>query len=279
MTFTQKLQRSVSSANSLLCVGLDPDPARIPSILRQQYRDEPTLVLEFCRRIIETTKTLACAYKPNSAFFEALGSDGWKVYKDVIDQIPSNRIVIADAKRGDIGNTALKYKTAFFDQLHVDALTLNPLMGMDTIDPYMDDDTKALFVLTMTSNKGSADFLQRRFEGRMSLGEYIAEELSKKQGQSQTHLGMVIGATQIEAIKPVLNSHPDAHLLIPGIGTQGGSSEQLKTVLQSHKGIPVISSSRSIIYAGNNDEDWLESVYIKALEMKDSLQEITERYV
>lgn len=279
MNFTEKLKSSVSDSNSILCVGLDPTPDQIPHPLRDQYSELPELVLEFCSRIIDATKEYVCAFKPNSAFFEALGSDGWTVLEEVVRIIPDDKILIADAKRGDIGNTAKKYKIAFFDHIGADAMTLNPLMGMDTLNPYLHDESKAIFVLTMTSNRGAGDFLHRRFEGRMSLGEYIAEELAKKQNKSSTHIGMVVGATQIQAIEPVINAYPDAHLLIPGIGKQGGSIEELEAVLKNHNGIPIVSSSRSIIYAGSDKKDWLSVVSEKASTMKKNLQRITQKYV
>ena len=278
MNFTEKLKQAISSSQSTLCVGLDPSPDLIPKPLRKQFSDEKKLVLEFCRRVIESTKIHACAFKPNTAFFEALGSSGWAMLEEVVDMIPSNRILIADAKRGDIGNTAEKYREAFFNRLGADAITLNPLMGMDTLDPFLDDEEKAIFVLTMTSNRGAGDFLQRRFEGRMSLGEYIAEELSKRMGKSSTHLGMVIGATQTDMFKPVIRAFPQAHLLIPGVGAQGGSIEEISASIQTHIGIPVINSSRTVIYAGGNDEDWEQSVSQKAIEMKERLTEITRKY-
>lgn len=279
MNFTDKLKQAISSTNSTLCVGLDPDPEKIPLPLKKEFPNVEKLIPEFCRRVIESTKVHVCAFKPNSAFFEAYGSSGWKMMEEVADMIPSNRLFIADAKRGDIGNTAGKYKETFFDRLNADALTLNPLMGLDTLDPFLDDDSKGLFVLTMTSNSGSADFLQRRFEGRMSLGTYIAEELSKLNERSASHLGMVIGATQTAAVEPVLEAHPKAHLLIPGIGQQGGSVQELIQTVKAHDGIPIINSSRAIIYAGDDNEDWAEQVTAKAIEMKESLKNITERYV
>lgn len=279
MTFTEKLKRAVTGSNSVLCVGLDPVPELIPKPLADKFSNSPDLVLEFCTRVIEATKNHVCAFKPNTAFFEALGSRGWEILDQTIQQIPKEKIIIADAKRGDIGNTAAQYKKAFFDDLNADAITLNALMGMDTLDPFIDDDEKAAYILTMTSNRGSADFLQRRFEGRMSLGEYIAEELQKKQDKSKTHLGMVVGATQIESIGPVISVNPEAHLLIPGIGKQGGSVEALQKVLKGHSGIPVINSSRSILYTGSHYSDWEEAIEQKASEMKMSLQELTKRYV
>lgn len=279
MNFTKKLKQAISLSRSTLCVGLDPVPERIPSVLKKKYPDEAEQVIEFCRGIIESTKDNTCAYKPNTAFFEALGREGWEILDEVSKLIPSDRIFIADAKRGDIGNTAERYKTAFFDRLNADAITLNALMGMDTLEPYLNDDRKAVFMLTMTSNIGAADFLQRRFEGRLSLGEYMAEELQKKQQRSKTHLGMVIGATQGEHVRPVLKANTAAHLLIPGIGKQGGSVEEVEKLLDKHTGIPLFNSSRSIIYAGEDRPDWLEKVSEKALEMKNLLQTITEQHV
>ena len=215
MTFTEKLTRAVQSSGSVLCAGLDPDPEKIPKPLRDRIPDDGRLIFEFCRRVIEAVKPHVCAFKPNLAFFEALGAPGWSALEQVIDCIPSNRIVIADAKRGDIGNTAGKYKEAFFDRIGADAITLNPFMGMDTFEPFMQDPGKAIFVLTLTSNSGASDFMKRRFEGRASLSQYIAGELSKHQVQSATHLGMVVGATQTLELQPVLDAYPDAHLLIP----------------------------------------------------------------
>jgi len=279
MTFTDKLKRAIQSSGSLVCVGLDPDPIRIPQPLKQQYSNESELIFEFCRRVVESTKVDACAYKPNIAFFESLGSAGWQAFEKLLDYIPSNRIVIADAKRGDIGNTAGKYKEAYFDRYRVDAVTLNPLMGLETLDPFLESEEHAVFVLSMTSNPGAADFFQRSFQGRMSLGEYIAEELSKKQKSSPAQIGMVVGATHAASSKPVLDAFPQSHLLIPGIGAQGGSISELAKTLYGHQGCPIINSSRGIIYAGGDAENWTELVAKAAAELKDSLREITDRYV
>lgn len=279
MTFRQKLQRAVTSSGSLLCVGLDPDPARIPVPVKEQFPETDRQVFEFCRRVIEATKMHTGIYKPNMAFFEALGSKGWAVLEELLDEIPSGKIVIADGKRGDIGTTAQKYKEAFFDHLGVDAVTLNPLMGMDTIEPFLDDETKGVFVLTVTSNRGSADFVQIRFQGRMSLGEYIAEELSKKNQDSKTDIGMVVGATQPEAAGPVLKAFPGAALLIPGIGAQGGNLNLLQQALKKHTGIPIINSSRTILYNGADSDNWEESVSAKAAEIKELLKPLTKKVI
>lgn len=278
MNFTDKLTRSVRSSKSLLCVGLDPVPERIPQPLKERFRDETELVYEFCRRVITAAKPNVCAFKPNVAFFESMGSAGWEVLERLMDSIPSNRIVIVDAKRGDIGSTADHYRKAYFDTLAADSVTLNPLMGLETLQPFLTAPERGVFVLVMTSNKGASEFLQRRFEGRTSLGEYIAEELNKLQAVSETHLGMVVGATRPDELKPVLNANPDAHLLIPGIGTQGGSVEQMIRVLESHRGIPVFNSSRGVIYAGGDEENWEALVADKVNEINRELEPLIERY-
>lgn len=278
MTFTEKLTRSIQSSNSVLSVGLDPDPEKIPLPLRQQISDPHDLVFEFCRRVVESTKSEAAAYKPNLAFFEALGSGGWKVLEALLDVIPHGKIVIADAKRGDIGTTAEKYKIAFFDQLQVDAITLNPLMGLETLDPFLGDRSKAVYVLTITSNPGAADFLQASVNGLLSLGEYISELLKKKQELTATPLGMVIGATQAETSQRVLQANPEAPLLIPGIGAQGGDPNRLKDILADHAGLPLVNSSRAIIYAGGDNENWEELVARKASETRQLLDPITQNY-
>lgn len=276
--YTEKLNRSIRTSKSVLSVGLDPNPDKIPAPLKEQFSDVHDLVYEFCRRVIESTKSDAAAYKPNLAFFEALGSGGWRVLESLMDDIPHGKIIIADAKRGDIGTTAEKYKEAFFDRLQVDAVTLNPLMGLETLDPFLDDDSKAVYVLVMTSNRGAADFLQQPIQGRLALGEYISEHLKKKQEQSSARLGMVIGATQATRAKQVLRVNSDAPLLIPGVGAQGGDPHQLATLLETHSGFPLVNSSRAIIYAGGDSENWEELVGVKASETRSLLDPITEKY-
>jgi len=235
-------------------------------------------VFEFCRRVIESTKSEAAAYKPNLAFFEALGSGGWKVLESLLDVIPHGKIIIADAKRGDIGTTAEKYKAAFFDMMQVDAITLNPLMGLETLDPYLDDNSKAVYVLTLTSNRGASDFLELPVEGRLTLGGYISEHLKKKQALSATSIGMVIGATKTATARQVLDAFQDSPLLIPGIGAQGGDPGQLSKMLMGHTGLPLVNSSRAIIYAGEDNENWEELVASKASETRLQLDPITQYY-
>jgi len=271
MNFTQKLNQAVQSSGSHLCIGLDPRPELIPEPFKKHFSSETDLVLNFCRQVIEATKPYCCAYKPNTAFFEAFGSKGWRILEDLVDSIPPGKIIIADAKRGDIGSTAEQYKKAFFNYLNVDAITLNPLMGFETLNPYLNESTKGIFVLAVTSNPGAADFLLRRFEGRISMASYLVEHLAKMELQSKTHIGLVTGATHTDTLEHITGKYPEASLLIPGIGSQGGSVEKLSLALKYHRGIPVVSSSRSILYAGKNDENWLEKIAEKAAQTQKDL--------
>lgn len=236
MTFLDKLSATVRAQRSVLCVGLDPSPARLT-----------TSVEDHCRRVVDATLPYAVAYKPNLAFFEALGADGWAILERVIAHIPSDRILIADAKRGDIGTTAEHYAQAFFDELKVDAITLNPLMGFETLLPFLNNPTKAAFVLTLTSNPGAADFFLQPFAGESTLAEHIAARLGAM--NTAGHIGMVIGATHPETIAGVVARHPHGTLLIPGVGTQGGSISELRGALAAHQGIPLVNVTRDIFYA------------------------------
>ena len=279
MSFTEKLHSAVRNANSTLCIGLDPNLALIPNSIKAEFSEPEEQVLFFCKKIISSTQEHCAAYKPNLAFFEALGASGLAVFKEVIDHIPKEKIIVADAKRGDISTTAEHYKKSFFDQFHVDAVTLNPLMGFETLDAFSKYPSKGIYVLTLTSNPGANDFLKKPFEGFDLMGQFIASELAKRSEECETHLGMVIGATQAELSKSVTDYHKSASLLIPGIGAQGGSVEELSKSLDGHEGIPLINSSRGIIYAGNNHENWPEHVTHKAQQTKESLNIITEKYV
>ncbi len=279
MTFTQKLKNAVVAANSTLCVGLDPNLSLLPKSVKAKFSEPEEQVIHFCKAVIDHTQEFCAAYKPNLAFFEALGSSGLSVFHEVLAHVPKNRIVISDAKRGDISTTAEHYKKSFFDQFHVDAITLNPLMGFETLDAFTRDETKGIYVLALTSNPGADDFLKKPFEGFDMMAQYIAYQLEQRSQHSKAHLGMVIGATQAELSKSVTDLHKKASLLIPGIGAQGGSIDELAKALSEQEGIPLINSSRGIIYAGSDHENWTEHVAHKAKEMKEKLNLITERYV
>lgn len=279
MNYLEKLKLAVTSSNSTLCVGLDPNLKLLPNQIKDKIGSSSELVLQFCQFVIDATKDHCAAYKPNLAFFEALGKKGLKVLSEVIDYIPDSHIIITDAKRGDISSTAEHYKNAFFDKLNVDAITLNPLMGFETMDAFSEDETKGIYVLALTSNPGANDFLKKPFEGFDMMAEYIAHQLYERSATAKAHLGMVIGATQSNDAEAVIKHHPKSSLLIPGIGAQGGNLYELAQTLATHQEIPLINSSRGIIYAGSEFENWTEHVEKAAILMKNQVSVITKNYV
>ncbi len=279
MNYVQKLQKAIAESQSCLCVGLDPHLDLFPDYLNEEIPDTNERVSQFLMKIIEITAPYCAAFKPNLAFFEALGDGGLKVFHDVIKAIPEDKIVIGDAKRGDIGSTARHYREAFFDIYKLDAITLNPLMGFETLEPYFQFSEKGLYVLALTSNPGASDFLIQPFSGFDTMAEYIAASLRKRQSQSNASLGMVVGATKPQNLGSILQQHPTAPLLIPGIGSQGGRVEELVAVLQGHAGAPLISSSRSILFAGGNNQNWEQAVVEKVQSYREELKPITQQYV
>lgn len=279
MTFLQKLRSSVSHTGSVLCVGLDPNLDLLPQSVKDQFENPEEQVAYFCKLVIDYTSEYCAAFKPNLAFFEALGPNGLSVLEEVIAHIPNEKIIIADAKRGDISSTAEHYRKAFWGEFNVDAITLNPLMGFETLEAFSKDEAKGIYVLTLTSNTGASDFFKKPFSGFDLMSQFIASQLSKRSTSSRSHLGMVIGATQAEEAESVLSHHPNGALLIPGIGAQGGSVSELAKALRGHKGIPLINSSRGIIYAGKDEGDWPKYVADAAKSMKQKLNQITQQYV
>lgn len=279
MNFTQKLERAIDQNSSCLCVGLDPNLQLLPGAVRAIDGPPAEQVARFLTTVIDVTRDHCAAYKPNLGFFEALGPDGWDTFQHVLNHIPDDKIIIADAKRGDISSTAEHYAKAFFQHFDVDAITLNPLMGFETLNPFLDDASKAIYVLTLTSNTGARDLLLQNMASGKSLSSYIAGALREKQAESQTRIGMVVGATQASDLEPVIREFPDAPLLIPGVGKQGGSIRALARSLEQHRGLPLINSSRSIIYAGSDSPNWQQAVAEAAETLTSKLSPITQRYV
>ncbi|MDX1617187.1 MAG: orotidine-5'-phosphate decarboxylase [Balneolaceae bacterium] len=279
MKYTDKLRDAISESGSCLCVGLDPHLNLFPEYLNREIPDDNERVTRFLTKIIEITAPYCAAFKPNLAFFEALGDGGLEVFHNVIKSIPDGKIVLGDAKRGDIDSTARHYREAFFDIYKLDAITLNPLMGFETLEPYFKFPDKGLYVLTLTSNAGASDFLTRPFSGFDTMAEYIAAQLRKHQEQSRASLGMVVGATKPKELGPLLKQHPTAPLLLPGVGSQGGSIDQLVNVLDRHRGAPLVSSSRSILFAGGNNRNWEQAVIDTVTSYRKELMPITQQYV
>lgn len=223
-TFFTKLENRIRRTDSLLCIGLDPHP---------QDLIEPTAsaAREFCLRLIDATSGTAAAYKPNAAFFEVLGPSGWQALKEVIDAIPGEIPVILDAKRGDIASTADAYARSAFDVLGVDAITISPYLGFDSIKPFLKDATRGVFLLCKTSNPGADDLQDLRLdraEGHVKLYEKVAQLAQK--WNTQDNLGVVVGATQPQALARVRQNSPGIWILAPGVGAQGGD---LKTALEA----------------------------------------------
>lgn len=274
MKFVDKLTQAVKVANSNLCVGLDPYLERIPENIKQQHSSPHKQVYHFLKTVIEVTAPDCAAYKPNLGFFEALGAGGLEVFEWVTGHIPDDKIIIADAKRGDISSTADHYAKAYFEKFDVDAITINPLMGLDTLTPFADYEEKGVFVLTLTSNPGATDFLTQPFGGEDTMAAYIASKLHQLNNESATHFGMVTGATNTDDLGAVLQKHPRAALLIPGIGAQGGSLDEFKSLLNEHEGVPLFNSSRGILYAGEEQDDWQGAVEAQAKHSKDEINSI-----
>ena len=242
MNFADKLKTAVSKNNSLLCIGLDPDPAL--------FQDAESII-EFNKAIIEATADLVCAYKPNFAFYEAFGAQGFSALKETVNFIPEDIPVIADAKRGDIGNTANAYAKSVFDNFNFDAVTINPYMGYDSVAPFIEYRHKGVFILCRTSNAGSGDFqsLSCTADGRnIPLFQVVADRAS--QWNKYGNVGLVVGATYPDELQLLREIYPDMLFLIPGIGAQGGDLEKaVKNGTDlSGRGI-IINSARQIIYA------------------------------
>ncbi|SHF59330.1 orotidine-5'-phosphate decarboxylase [Fodinibius roseus] len=279
MTFKDKLAEAVQEAESTLCVGLDPNLDLLPAGLRNKDIADPAKVSRFLKKVIDVTREYCAAYKPNLGFFEALGPDGWDTFQEIVDYLPPDKIIIADAKRGDISSTAEHYARAFFEHFDVDAITLNPLMGFETLDPFLEEPGKGVYTLTLTSNPGAEDILLKKLPDGDTVSAYIAQRLRQRQDKSPTTLGMVVGATKAPDLQPVIMHFPAAPLLIPGVGKQGGSVVELAEALANHRGIPLINSSRSIIYAGSESQQWPKEVARSAKNLKQQLSPITKKYV
>ena len=247
MNFIEKLLVAATKNNSLLCIGLDPNPELMPDSVN---------VFDFNKAIIEATADLVCAYKLNFAFYEVLGAEGFDILKHTVDYIPDEIPVIGDAKRGDIGNTARAYAEAIFSRLGFDAATVNPYLGFDSIEPFIQYRDHGVFILCRTSNPGSADFQSlscQTGEQSATLFELVAATAS--QWNKYGNIGLVVGATYPQELKTIRQSHPDMPLLIPGIGAQGGDLEKaVRYGVDANGQKAIINSSRQIIYASRGKD-------------------------
>ena len=268
----ETLIAQIKQKQSFLCIGLDVDLGKIPQHLLEL--EDP--IFEFNKQIIEATHNLAVAYKPNTAFYEAYGLQGWKSLEKTIaylNEMYPEIFTIADAKRGDIGNTSTRYAKAFFEKMNFDALTVAPYMGQDSVEPFLAFTDKFTILLALTSNKGGLDF-----QGLQTDGKKVFEQVLQK---SQTWKGVeqlmyVVGATKPEYFKEIRKVVPNSFLLVPGVGAQGGDLEAVcENGLNKDIGL-LINSSRGIIYAGNG-KDFAQKAREKAQELQSQMSRMLHK--
>ena len=266
---TQELIAQIKKKKSFLCIGLDVDLNKIPSHLLKE--EDP--IFAFNKAIIDATHHLCVAYKPNTAFYEAYGIKGWQSLEKTIQYLNTNYpeiYTIADAKRGDIGNTSTMYAKAFFEDLAFDSVTVAPYMGKDSVEPFLAFKDKHTIMLALTSNEGAFDFQTKEVNGR----ELYKEVLETSKGwKNSENLMYVVGATKAEYFAEIRKIVPTSFLLVPGVGAQGGNLQDVcKYGLSENIGL-LINSSRGIIYASNN-EDFATKAALKAEELQQEMAEI-----
>ena len=255
MTRKQLIQQ-IEQKKSYLCVGLDTDITKIPKHLQSH----PDAVFEFNKQIIDATQDLCVAYKINTAFYEAMGLKGWEAMEKTVNYIPKDQFIIADAKRGDIGNTSSQYAKAFFETLDFDAITVAPYMGEDSVKPFLEFENKWAIVLGLTSNSGTKDFEQLKLvsedTNQSGLSEFLYETVLKKVSNwgNINNLMFVVGATKATDLVQIRKIIPDHFLLVPGVGFQGGSLKEVsKYGMNADCGL-LVNASRAIIYASEEED-------------------------
>ena len=268
----QQLFENIQRKKSFLCVGLDTDINKIPEFL---FDDTDDNIFAFNKAIIDATADLCVAYKPNLAFYESLGIQGWEALERTVEYIREeypDQFIIADAKRGDIGNTSAMYARTFFGNLDFDAVTVAPYMGEDSVTPFLNYEGKWVILLSLTSNRGAADF---QYIKDASTGESLFEKVLKKSKEwgNEDKLMYVVGATRADMLADIRNIIPDSFLLVPGVGAQGGSLQEVaKYGLNSTCGL-LVNSSRQIIYASSG-KDFAEAARIEAIKVQQEMEEI-----
>lgn len=256
-----ELIEQIRLKRSFLCVGLDPDLDKIPTHLLET--EDP--IFEFNKAIIDATKDFCVAYKPNVAFYECHGPKGWESLQKTLNYIPKNIFTIADAKRGDIGNTSNYYAKTFFDYLDADSLTIAPYMGSDSVTPFFEYPGKWVIILALTSNKGALDFQFMADGNNVELYKKVLKK-SKEWGTIENTM-YVVGATRAEGIGEVRKLVPDHFFLVPGVGAQGGSLEDVANYGWNSDCGLLVNSSRGIIYA-SQDGDFAEKAGIAARDIQ-----------
>ena len=243
----QELIQQIRLKKSYLCTGLDTQIEKLPHVLT---RDGQGLI-DFNREIIDATSNHSVAYKINTAFYEQYGKVGWEWMEETLHHLPNNTLKIADAKRGDIGNTSSMYAKAFFDTLPFDAITVAPYMGEDSLRPFLEFKDKWVICLALTSNAGHADFQLGEYEGK-KLYERVIETVCK--WGSEENLMFVVGATRAQLVKEIREMIPNHFLLVPGVGAQGGSLQEITEAAANEDVGLLVNSSRGILYASSEDD-------------------------
>ena len=266
----KQLVEQIFSKKSFLCVGLDTDVNKIPEHLFDKTDDA---IFEFNKQIIDATADLCVAYKPNLAFYESIGLEGWDILERTVEYIRTNypdQFIIADAKRGDIGNTSAMYARTFFGNMDVDAVTVAPYMGEDSISPFLTYENKWAIVLALTSNKGAFDFQFMEQDGEKLFEKVL--KTSKTWGTDENMM-YVVGATKTEMLSDIRKIIPTHFLLVPGVGTQGGSLQEVaKYGLTDECGL-LVNSSRQIIYA-SSEADFAEKAREEALKVQQEMADL-----
>lgn len=270
---TQQLVQEIHKKKSFLCIGLDVDLTKIPKHLLQT--EDP--IFEFNKAIIDATYDLCVAYKPNTAFYEAYGLKGWKSLQKTIEYLNEKYhdvFTIADAKRGDIGNTSSMYAKAFFEDMNFDSVTVAPYMGKDSVEPFLEFENKHAIMLALTSNEGAFDFQTKNADGK-ELYKLVLE--TSKTWKNSQKLMYVVGATKAEYFAEIRKIIPDSFILVPGVGAQGGSLQEVcKYGINDNIGL-LINSSRGIIYA-SAEKDFAEKAREEALKMQQEMEVILANY-
>ena len=260
----KELIAQIKQKQSFLCIGLDTDIRKIPTHLLEL--EDP--IFEFNKQIIDATKDLCVAYKPNIAFYESMGPKGWVSLQKTLDYIPNNIFTIADAKRGDIGNTSNMYARTFFENMSFNSVTVAPYMGEDSVTPFLEFEDKWVIVLSLTSNKGGLDFQKIESKDGKKLFQQVLET-SRSWGTDENMM-YVVGATRVEEFSEIRVVIPNHFLLVPGVGAQGGNLKDVAKYGMNEDCGLLVNSSRGIIYAGN-DVDFAAKARIEAQKLQQEM--------
>lgn len=270
-----QLIENIKKKKSFLCIGLDSDISKIPHHLLS-YEDP---IFEFNKQIIEATEEYCVAYKPNLAFYESLGDNGMQTLQKTLELIPENIFTIGDAKRGDIGNTAEHYAKSLFDYLKFDAVTVNPYMGLDTVEPFLKFKNKWTIVLGLTSNSGASDFELKQIVTENNEIRFLYEEVISKTAAlgSIDNLMFVVGATKAKDFENIRKIIPNHFLLVPGVGAQGGSLQEVAKFGMNKDCSLLVNSSRSILYASSG-ASFAEKAAVEAKKIQEEMKILLEKF-